>query len=295
MAIRMPSSRSSGSKPVTTIGTRYFAAIGSYSVQPMIAHTWPAARNAWTWLVGDSRSAVIAGGTSTWRDEDAEVVDAAAGGLGDGHRVRGRGGLEADGEEHDLLGRVREGDLERVERAVDDAHVGAAGLEGEQVRGGAGHAQHVAVAGEDDVRAGGDGEGLVDLLQRRHADRAAGPVDHPDALGQRLVDPLLDDRVRLAAADLHEGPRPGRDPVDLGQELLGEHGVAVLVEVLHATGPAVAEGGGAGSKVSAPGASSDTTAGCVHARSQRHQLGLHDAHLAEDLERLERLGLVDPG
>ena len=40
--------------------------MGSYSVQPMIAHTWPAARNAWTWLLGESRSAVIAGGTSTW-------------------------------------------------------------------------------------------------------------------------------------------------------------------------------------------------------------------------------------
>ncbi len=65
IAMWMPSRRSSGSKPVTTIGTRYFAAIGSYSVQPMIAHTWPAARNAWTRLDGDSSSAVIAGGTST--------------------------------------------------------------------------------------------------------------------------------------------------------------------------------------------------------------------------------------
>ncbi len=65
IAIRIPSRRSSGSKPVTTIGTRYFSAIGSYSVQPMTAQTWPAARNAWTWLLGESRSAVIAGGTRT--------------------------------------------------------------------------------------------------------------------------------------------------------------------------------------------------------------------------------------
>ena len=80
------------------------------------------------------------------RDQDAEVVDAAPRGLGDGHRVGGRRGLEADREEHDLPGRVREGDLHRVERAVDDPHVGATGLEGEQVRGRAGHAEHVAVA-----------------------------------------------------------------------------------------------------------------------------------------------------
>ena len=37
--MRIPSRRSSGSKPVTTIGTRYFAAIGSYSVQPITAQT----------------------------------------------------------------------------------------------------------------------------------------------------------------------------------------------------------------------------------------------------------------
>jgi hypothetical protein len=50
---------------VITIGTRYFAAIGSYSVQPITAQTWPAARNAWTWHAGESRIAVIAGGTRT--------------------------------------------------------------------------------------------------------------------------------------------------------------------------------------------------------------------------------------
>lgn len=65
-AIRMPSSRSSGSKPVTTIGTRWRAAIGSYSVQPITAHTCPAARNACTSQSGSSSSAVIAGGTRTW-------------------------------------------------------------------------------------------------------------------------------------------------------------------------------------------------------------------------------------
>ena len=62
---RSPRAGRAARSPVTTIGTRYVAAIGSYSVQPMIAHTWPAARNAWTWLPGESRSAVIAGGTRT--------------------------------------------------------------------------------------------------------------------------------------------------------------------------------------------------------------------------------------
>ena len=57
---------SSGSKPVTTIGARYFAASGSYSVKPMMVHTWPAARNPWTRLPSAERIASIAGGTRTW-------------------------------------------------------------------------------------------------------------------------------------------------------------------------------------------------------------------------------------
>lgn len=57
---------SSGSKPVTTIGTLYFRASGGYSAVPITLHTWPAARNACTRHVEDSMIAAIAGGTSTW-------------------------------------------------------------------------------------------------------------------------------------------------------------------------------------------------------------------------------------
>jgi hypothetical protein len=56
---------STGSKPVTMMGTPYLAAIGSYSVHPMIVQTWPAARNPCTRLSGASRIACIAGGTVT--------------------------------------------------------------------------------------------------------------------------------------------------------------------------------------------------------------------------------------
>jgi hypothetical protein len=38
--------------------------------------------------------------------------------------VLGNCGLEADGEEDDLLVRVVARDLQRVERRIDDAHVG---------------------------------------------------------------------------------------------------------------------------------------------------------------------------
>ena len=56
---------SSGSNPVTTIGTWYFSASGGYSAVPITLHTCPAARNACTRQRGDSMMAAIAGGTST--------------------------------------------------------------------------------------------------------------------------------------------------------------------------------------------------------------------------------------
>ena len=65
---------SRGSKPVTTMGTRYLAASGSYSRQPITAQTWPAARKPCTRLSGASRMAVIAGGTVTWETRTLKLA-----------------------------------------------------------------------------------------------------------------------------------------------------------------------------------------------------------------------------
>jgi hypothetical protein len=92
---------SSGSKPVTTIGTPYFSASGVLAGAHHAADV-PAARNACTRHVGDSMIAAIAGGTSTC-ETSSEKFGRPAGGLVDGHRVGRRGGLEADAEEHHLL------------------------------------------------------------------------------------------------------------------------------------------------------------------------------------------------
>ena len=56
---------SSGSKPVTTIGTRYLSASGGYSPVPITLQTCPAARKACTRHSGDSMIASMAGGTRT--------------------------------------------------------------------------------------------------------------------------------------------------------------------------------------------------------------------------------------
>src|ERR671934_2091429 len=76
---------------------------------------------------------------------------------------------------------------------------------------------------------------FVDLLEWRDAHGAAGTVDQLDLRRQEAVDPVLDDRVRLSAADLHERPRPGGDAPDLGHDRPRQAPVAILVEILHAS------------------------------------------------------------
>src|SRR5262249_12787742 len=95
------------------------------------------------------------------------------------------------------------------------------------------HAQHVAERGEDDAGPLRDRVRLVDLLERRDADRASGAVNELDAGREQSIDAVLDDRVRLPPADLHQGPRPRRDAMDLGGDLRGDLTVAILVEILH--------------------------------------------------------------
>ena len=56
---------SSGSKPVTTIGTWNCSTSGGYSSVPITLQTCPAARKPCTRHVGDGMIASIAGGTRT--------------------------------------------------------------------------------------------------------------------------------------------------------------------------------------------------------------------------------------
>jgi hypothetical protein len=105
-------------------------------------------------------------------------------------------------------------------------------------------------------------------------------VDHPHALRQRLVDPLLDERVRLAAADLHQRPGLGGDAVDLVDQLAGELRVAVLVDVLHA----LTAGGCAGPAPRHRASSAIDPSSIATAFLVDH---------AQQFERLERLFLVE--
>ena len=108
-------------------------------------------------------------------------------------------------------------------------------LASSSVPSGAGDAQHVAEAREDHVGLVGERDAVVDAAHRDHADRAAGPVHELDVRGQQIVDAVLVDRVRVAAADLHELVMAAglHEAQDLAREDLAQRGIAKFVDVLH--------------------------------------------------------------
>ncbi len=63
---------------------------------------------------------------------------------------------------------------------------------------------HVPEGGEDDPRFPRHGDGVVDAAHRDDAHRAAGTVHELYVGRQDMLDPVPVDRVRMAAADLHE-------------------------------------------------------------------------------------------
>ena len=63
-----------------------------------------------------------------------------------------------------------------------------------------------------------------------------GAMHQLDPLGQELIDAVLDDGMRLPAADFHDDPGPGHGARNgVGQFARGR-GVAIFVEVFHGDG-----------------------------------------------------------
>src|SRR6185369_16936446 len=124
-------------------------------------------------------------------------------------------------------------DPQGVERGIHDADVRAAAPQREEVAARSGNAQHVAEGGEDDARTARDRVRLVDHLERGDAHGTTGPVHQLDLGWEHPVEPVADDGVRLAAADLHEDPRPRGRLRDAARDPRGDLSVAVLVDVSH--------------------------------------------------------------
>ena len=96
------------------------------------------------------------------RDEHGKILNALGLGLHDCHSVGRGSGLEADAEENHRLIRVVPGNFKSIQGGVDDAHISTGGLDTEQVSLRARHPQHIPIGGEDDLRASGEGNRLID-------------------------------------------------------------------------------------------------------------------------------------
>src|SRR4029453_14146616 len=127
-------------------------------------------------------------------------------------------------------------DPKRVERRVHHAHVRSFCLCLEQASLRARHAHHVAKAGEDHALFLRDRDAVVHAPHWDDAHRATWAVDQLDVLGEQLVDRVLVDRVRVAAADLHDLVVSARlhQSEDLTRNRTPEIGVAELVHEPHA-------------------------------------------------------------
>ena len=161
--------------------------------------------------------------------------------MADGDRAWRRGRLEADGEKHHLALTILPGDIERVVDGIDHAHIGAFGLGLEQAAPvGRGHAQHVAIATEDRAVLFRQFQRIVDAAHGEHADRAAGAMHEIHVLRHQLVYAIAEDRMRMAAAELHDVVVPGRMCLALDRrgKPLGQLAVAELVDVFHRAPPA---------------------------------------------------------
>ena len=149
----------------------------------------------------------MAAGVSTWLHSTLKLSSPARAACWMRHRGGRRGGLEADGEEHHLALRVVAGDLQRVGRRVDHAHIArrAPWPAAATGRREAGHPQHVAVGAQDD--AGARSASAIAMSTRpigsTHTGQP-GPWIMRTLARQQVGDAVAEDGVGVAAAELHQ-------------------------------------------------------------------------------------------
>ena len=110
----------------------------------MTVQTCPGPRNPCTRLPGESRIALIAGGTSTCDTSTLKFVSFR---LCASHTAIAFGGAvvsKPDGEKDHLAIRIGRGQIHRIQWGIDDADVGPLAFELKQIPPRPRHAQHVA-------------------------------------------------------------------------------------------------------------------------------------------------------
>ena len=176
--------------------------------------------------------------------EQREIVDSLLDRLEDRQRGRRHRRFETQREKDDFAPRIGPRDGERVERRIDQADIGPLGLGLEHALFRSRNAHRIAEGREDHLRMLGDFDAIIDPAHRQHAHRAAGAVDELDFPGHHFVQPVPEDRVGMAAADLHDierladGRRGSRHRVaNLAKQPLGENGIAKFVGIFHRASP----------------------------------------------------------
>jgi len=117
---------------------------------------------------------------------------------------RRRGGLEADAQEDHRPVGMFAGNLQRIQRGVDDAHVGPGGPGRLQGSVAPRHPEHVAEGGQGHAGQPGQGDGAVQVGGGGDTDGAAGTGAQLDRGGEQVAQAVAEDGVGVAAAELHE-------------------------------------------------------------------------------------------
>ena len=172
--------------------------------------------------------------------EQGEIANPLTLGLENGKRGRGHRRLEAKPEKYDLPVGMLSSQRERIERRINHAHVGTFSLCLQQALLGPRHAHGVTKGRENHAGCLCKRHAIVHAPHGQYAHRTAGPVHQLDGLGQHGLDTELENRVRVPAANLHDGQGtvaadvdPCHELVDLAQERLRLIGITELVDIFH--------------------------------------------------------------
>ena len=108
--------------------------------------------------------------------------------------------------------------LQRIQRRIHCPDICTHRLRLNHVRPRSRNAHHVAIGDENYLRAGCNGYGVIHTAERDHANRTTRTVNQIDVWRQQFFNAVLEDRMGMAAAHLHDLQALARH----GGNLLGE-------------------------------------------------------------------------
>ena len=121
--------------------------------------------------------------------------------------------------------------LQTVERRIHNADIRALRLSLSEAGARARYLEHITKGRDNHVITQRIGDGLVHIIIRGHADRAARPRDQIHILGQQLPDTRTENSYGMCAADLHKAQMPVRlcrQAADFCHAFLGERPICFL-------------------------------------------------------------------